>query len=364
MKKVLLVLAFITITFYGSTQKVITDKTIESKSSFTADLAITEVKLIEATRNEQTLLHKIKVLVTIKNNGLGASPATSLRMMIQNTEQNISATQNTQPNIPWYDLGDPQMINTITAGQSYTGEVQFTETKKVTKGNNFTMRLMADAGNEIKEQNEKDNFSYPIAVNPLAAPGELVAVPPRAEINARLKKIDTLVYCIGPADFKLSNRDGDFGYMRLSSEGVSISPNNSFTAPRVYNSLVTPLHLPPGAVIVKISFKYINLATSGCVPHLALRSRFSDERGGWLNNEPITSYWNRGTGNIENREGLADVRVSNTPAGFRFNIAREVSYHFEVLADENASSTYTPATSLWPRNNSLFIWGINVYYTL
>jgi hypothetical protein len=191
MKKVLLVLAFITITFYGSTQKVITDKTIESKSSFTADLAITEVKLIEATRNEQTLLHKIKVLVTIKNNGLGASPATSLRMMIQNTEQNISATQNTQPNIPWYDLGDPQMINTITAGQSYTGEVQFTETKKVTKGNNFTIRLMGDAGNEIKEQNEKDNFSYPIAVNPLAAPGELVAVIPRAEINARLKKIDT-----------------------------------------------------------------------------------------------------------------------------------------------------------------------------
>jgi hypothetical protein len=339
-------------------------KTLNTVSGQAADLAITELKLLEATRNEQTLLHKIKILVTIKNNGQAASGTTSLRMMIQNPEGNTAATQNIQPNIPWYDLGDPQIINAIAAGQSYTGEVQFTETKKVTKGNNFTIRLMGDAGNEIKEQNEKDNFSYPIAVNPFAAPGELVAVPPRAEINARLKKIDTLVYCIGPADFKLSNRDGDFGYMRLSSEGVSISPNNSFTAPRVYNSLVTPLHLPPGAVIVKISFKYINLATSGCVPHLALRSRFSDERGGWNNQQPITSYWNRGTGNIENREGLADVRVSNTPAGFRFSIDREVSYHFEVLADENASSTYTPATSLWPRNNSLFIWGINVYYTL
>ncbi|MBL7723732.1 MAG: hypothetical protein JNK27_06270 [Chitinophagaceae bacterium] len=359
-----LVRSFITLLWLFIYSSGFAQKDITSQSAKRVDLAITNVTVIEATSNPSTGLHKVKVSVTIQNNGDAPSARTSLKMLVQNQIMNLVAPPNPQPQNPWHQLGDNQPVNAIAPGQPVTEEYLFIETKKVITTSRFNMGVMADAGNQIKEINETDNRSAAISVTPVAERAEYVAVTPTVQTIAQLKKIDTLVYTIGPSDFKLSNREGDFGFARISTEGVSIGASTSFSGSRVYNSLVAPLHLPAGAVIVKISFMYINLSTSGCVPHLALRSRFSDERGGWVSVQPVTSYWIAGTERTENRNGLADVKSSVTPAGFRVRIADNASYNFEVLADENARSATIPTSSLWPRNGTLFVWGINVHYSL
>jgi len=146
----------------GSAQKDIT-----SQSAKRADLAITNVTVTEATSNPSTGLHKVKVLVTIQNNGDAPSAQTLVKMLVQNHVMNLVAPPNPQPKNPWYQLGDNQPVNAIAPGQAVTAEYLFAETKKVITTSRFNMSLMVDAGNQIKENNETNNSSASINVTPV-----------------------------------------------------------------------------------------------------------------------------------------------------------------------------------------------------
>jgi CARDB len=370
MKKILVVSALIAIGFFGYSQKVVTDKPIESKSVQSADLEITNVILIEAKKDEQSLLHKVKVSVTIKNNGVSPSGSTLIKMMVQNQSPNMVAPQYTQPGNPWYELGDARTVNSIAAGKSFTGEYQFTEIKKVTKGDSFTMRVIVDAGKVLAEANENDNFSAPMSVTPVIVPAELVAIAPTTQITSQLIKIDTLCYTIGQADFHLqpkAHTSADLStffqcFIEMNPHGITIKKFGG--EPIVRNvTLIAPLHLPVGSKIKRVKFNYIKLAGTDLVPHLVLRSHHQRtvSNEGWGLNTPITSYWVTSPA----RDGAEGYRVmgSITNAGFNMSVTKGSTYYFEILGAD-ARSTATPMGSEWPTNDKIFIWSINVYYTL
>jgi hypothetical protein len=334
----------------------------------TADLAITEVKLIEATRNPATGLHKIKVSVTIKNNGDAPAGNTKLKMMIQNHLLNLVAPPNPQPRNPFLQLGENQQVNSIASGQPLTKEYLFTEIKKVITTKSFSLVLMADAENALKEINETDNHSKQI--NATAEDRtEYIAVVPGITAP-QLPKVDTFEYTIGRADFHLqpkAHTSADLSaffqcFIEMNPHGITIKKFGG--DPIVRNvTLIAPLHLPAGSRIRRVKFNYIKLAGTDLVPHLVLRSHHQQtvSNEGWGLNTPITSYWVTSPA----RDGTEGYRVmsSITNPGFSIAITRGSTYYFEILGAD-ARSTATPMSSEWPTNDKIFIWSIQVFYTI
>jgi CARDB len=351
------------ITIPVTAQKITTDVTPKR-----ADLAISGVQLIEATRNPATGLHKVKVSVTIRNNGDALSPATSLKMMIQNHLLNLVAPPNPQPKNPLYELGENQPVNSIAPGQPLTTEYLFTETKKVITTKSFGLALMADAGNALKEINETDNWSAQINATPEDRT-EYVAVVPGIPLP-QLPKTDTFEYTIGRADFHLqpiARTSADLNaffqcFIETNPHGITIKKFGGDAIIRNV-TLIAPLHLPVGSKIRRIKFNYIKLAGTDLVPHLVLRSHHQQTASneGWGLNTPITSYWVTSPG-LDGTEGYR-VMSSITNSGFNMPIGKGSTYYFEILGAD-ARSTATPMSSEWPTNDKIFIWSINVYYTL
>lgn len=347
----------------GFTQKINTVQDVKRP-----DLAISEVRVIEATRNPSTGLHKVKVAVTIRNNGDAAAGGTSLRMLVQNQLLNAVAPTNNQPANPWYPLGENQPVRAIAPGQPLTSEYVFTETKKIISTARFNMGLVADGGNVLKEVNETDNRSAEIVVDPEDRT-EYIAVTPVREVSVSIARVDTFQYTIGRADFHLQSKARTTedmrtffeSYIETNPHGITIKRMGG--APTVRNViLAAPLHLPAGAVIRRVKFNYIKLSGTEIVPHLALRSYHQAANNeGWGLSTPITSYWVTSP----SRDGTSGYRVmsSTTAAGFNMTFDKNSTYHFEILGAD-ARSTRTPEESEWPTNDKIFIWSIQVFYTL
>jgi CARDB len=334
-----------------------------------ADLAITEFKLIEATRNPATDLHKIKVQVTIKNNGDAPSGTTSLKMLIQNHVLNLVAPPNQQPNNPWHQLGDNQPVNDIAPGKISTVEYFFTESRKVITTSRFNIGVMADAENQLKEINETDNRSAEIKnVDPIDKT-EYVAVTPTIRTTQQLVRKDTLVHSIGRADFKITTSDAvaapdiTEAFVLMGPKGVTLKRLGIEANYKITAGMSAPLHLPAGASIHKIVFNYMLLPGHSAVPHLVLRSHFltADKNEGWGSNTHLTPFWV--SSESPNGTNGYQVKFSKTDPGFNVIINEKATYYFEVLADESRSRGI-PQTSRWPNDERMFIWSIQVYYTL
>lgn len=364
MMRSLIVLSLVLIYFSGITQKISTDQPVKRP-----DLAITEVRLIEATRNPATGLHKVKVSVTIKNNGEAPAGGTSLQMIIQNHLLNLVTPPNPQPKNPSHQLGDNQTVNAIAPGQPITAEYLFTEIKKVVTSKSFSMTVLADAGNQIKEINETDNRSGVINITPQDRT-EYVAVTPTIPVTNRIETPDTLEYTIGRADFRLQSKaltSADLSaffqcYIETNPHGITIKKFGG--DPIIRNvTLIAPLHLPAGSRIRRVKFNYIKLAGTDLVPHLVLRSHHQQavSNEGWGLNTPITSYWVTSPA----RDGTEGYRVmsSITNSGFNMQVSKGSTYYFEILGAD-ARSTATPMSSEWPTNDKIFIWSIQIFYTL
>lgn len=350
-------------------QTVMAQKTVVESSASRADLAVTELRVIEATRNPSTGLHKIKVSVTIKNNGDKPSIGTSLKAMIQNHVLNLVAPPNPQPKNPWYQLGDMQPVNPVPPGQSITSEHLFTEVKKIITTDRFQMGVMADAGNKLKEINETDNNSAIVNVTPVDKV-EYIAVQPTIPVGSQqLIKVDTFQYTIGRADFHLQSRAATSTdlqnffqtFIEMNPHGITIK---KFGGEAIVKNvtLIAPLQLPSDAVIRKIKFNYIKLPGTDLVPHLVLRSNhLTTGNEGWGSNTPVTSYWVT-SDTRDGREGYK-VKSSITNSGFNVAISKGSTYYFEILGAD-ARSTTTPMTSDWPTTDKIFIWSIQVFYTI
>jgi CARDB len=324
-----------------------------------ADLQITDVRVIEAVRNEQTKLHTIKVEVGIRNNGSTMAVATQLMMAIKNAGVANVASQGSISNA-WVQFGKAVAVPEIAAGKMISNRYSFIETSKVTAGNEFSIRLIVDAAKKITESNETDNFSEAVVIHPTPAPAEWVAVAPVIQVDAQIKKVDTFTLSIGKTEMRLALEEKSNEYIKIFPQGITIK-SSQYTEQKSKSSIIAPINLPTGAVIRRVVFYYIVLPQSDGVPHLVLRSNYLTADGGYGINKPITSYWIT-SGSLNGRNGY-DVKSSSSAPGLNIAVVPGSNHYFEILAG-SASSTATPQTSVWPDNEKIFIWGIDVKYTL
>lgn len=186
----------------------------------------------------------------------------------------------------------------------------------------------------------------------------ITTAPNTIRVNAQVSRPDTFNYVIGRSEFRLVNaNEGD--YIKVFPHGATIKKNGGG---RSKGTLIAPVNLPVGAKIINVRFNYIVLPQSGAVPHLVLRSHYVTSSGGYGINTPITSYWLT-SGNLNNTNGYYNVQASGTSAGFNVGITKGSTHYFEILAG-SAQSTITPQQSDWPDNEKIFIWSIDVQYTM
>lgn len=199
-----------------------------------------------------------------------------------------------------------------------------------------------------------------VSPNPTQPPTPVITtrVENTVQVNHQLVKVDTMNYVIGRSDFKLMNNNTGES-MKIMPQGVTIKTQNS--SGKSTNSLVAPLHLPTGAIIRSIKFNYVMLPGGGIVPHLALRSHYLTTEGGYGINKAITSYW-ASSNNINGSNGYK-VQTSGTSPGFNVAITKGSTHYFEILAG-SSQSTNTPQQSIWPDNDKIFVWSIDVQYTM
>jgi hypothetical protein len=193
-----------------------------------------------------------------------------------------------------------------------------------------------------------------------AAEPKIVAVPATQRVSAAIIKIDTFTYTIGRTDFRLATTANAGEYIKMLPHGITVK-KMGVNEGKSANSLIAPVNLPAGAVIRRVIFHYIILPGSSAVPHLVLRSHYLTANGGFGINKAITSYWL--TSNSLNTANGYDVKASVTSPGFNVSISKSSTHYFEILAAD-ARPVTTPQQSIWPDNDKIFIWSIDVQYTL
>lgn len=211
---------------------------------------------------------------------------------------------------------------------------------------------------DVKQQNNNSQTNNQGNNQQTNNPSEVTAVQTGVRVNAQLAKVDTLSYVIGRSDFRLlNNNTGE--YMKILPQGVTIKTESS--SGKSSNSLVAPLHLPVGAIIRNVKLNYVMLPQGGVVPHLVLRSHYLTSQGGYGINKAITSFW-VSSNNLNGSNGY-NVQTSGTSQGFNVAVSKGSTHYFEILAG-SSQSTNTPQQSIWPDNEKIFIWSIDVQYTL
>src|SRR5688572_10364161 len=173
-----------------------------------------------------------------------------------------------------------------------------------------------------------------------------------------------LVASIPAEAFRPTNENGNNGYYKIRRDGLGTLAG---TGEKINNSLVAPLNLPNGAVITKINFNILSLYPHRYFPHLRLIQRGivnSDrQNGAYMGNTPITKYSVSSMG-MNTESGLLDIKTVVTD-GLNYKINNKgSSYFFEVLANQSDNPPVDTRGSFWPNDNYLFIWSIEVYYTL
>jgi|GEM_PF-4511028 len=138
-------------------QSPITDKpTLKVKPLQPADLVVTHVSLISAAWNNDQKAWVIKVNVTVKNAGGVISPTGILIGLVKKNN-----------GIRWEKLPLAAQVNALNAGASVTKEYTFIDRDKILGVNDrFSFLIRLDPANAIKEGNENNNDSAPLAIPP------------------------------------------------------------------------------------------------------------------------------------------------------------------------------------------------------
>lgn len=181
-----------------------------------------------------------------------------------------------------------------------------------------------------------------------------------------------LVYSIPAEEFRPSNINGNIGYYKIRREdGLGTLAGTGET---INNTLVAPIHLPDGAVIEKMIFHVLSLRPSGpnsgvnsWFPHFRLVTRgivrTDRQKGAYMSILPLT-YYSATSPAISNRSGLVDVQsISSKEIGHTIN-NKNAAYYIEILANKDDRPPVDGRGSNWPNDNYLFIWSVEVYYSM
>lgn len=168
-----------------------------------------------------------------------------------------------------------------------------------------------------------------------------------------------------PAEaFRASNENGNNGYYKIRRDGLGTLAGTGET---INNTLVAPLNLPDGAVIQKIYFNVLSLYPHGYFPHFRLVQRgivnTDRQKGAYSFNTPLNKYSMNSIG-TNTESGLLDIKtLVADKLNYKIN-NKGSSYFFEVLANKSDRSPTDARDSYWPNDNYLFIWSVEVYYTI
>lgn len=168
-----------------------------------------------------------------------------------------------------------------------------------------------------------------------------------------------------PAEaFRASNENGNNGYYKIRRDGLGTLAGTGET---INNSLVAPLQLPDGAVISRIHFNILSLYSYKYFPHLKLVQRGmvkSDrQEGAYLFNAPVNKYSITSFA-LSTVSGLLDIKtLVADKMDYKIN-NKSSSYFLEVMANKSDQPPTDVRHSHWPNDNYLFIWSVEVYYTI
>ena len=168
-----------------------------------------------------------------------------------------------------------------------------------------------------------------------------------------------------PAEaFRPSNENGNNGYYKIRRDGLGTLAGTGET---INNSLIAPLNLPDGAVITKVEFNILSLNPHGYFPHLKLVQRGivndTRQKGAYSMNTPINKYSVNSMA-MTTESGLLDVKtIGSTAMNYKID-NKSSSYFFEVLANKSDRPPTDTRESYWPNDNYLFIWSVEVHYSM
>jgi hypothetical protein len=119
-----------------------------------ADLVITGIDVVEAVYDRNW---KVKVSVTIKNQGELIAPKTILKAQAQKIIPS---------NSPWKDFGYTVAVIPLRPKESATKEFLFIDHENIMyKLRQFNLKLMADIRNEASESDETNNVSAILSIS-------------------------------------------------------------------------------------------------------------------------------------------------------------------------------------------------------
>lgn len=183
-------------------------------------------------------------------------------------------------------------------------------------------------------------------------------------INANTTLREPSVISIPAEAFRPSNEIGNNGYYKIRRDGLGTLAGSSEI---IRNTLVAPLVLPDGAVITKIEFNVLSLYPHGYRPHLRLVQRGvvndTRQKGGYMGVTRVNKYSASSQG-MTGETGLANIQTLRSE-NMSYKIDNKTSsYFFEVLANRADHPPIDARDSEWPNDNYLFIWSVEVYYSL
>lgn len=172
------------------------------------------------------------------------------------------------------------------------------------------------------------------------------------------------VFSIPAEAFRPSNENGNNGYYKIRRDGLGTLAGTGET---INNTLVAPFNLPDGAVIQKIYFNVLSLYPHGYFPHFRLVQRgivnTDRQKGAYSFNTPLNKYSMNSMG-MNTESGLLDIKtLVADKLNYKIN-NKGSSYFFEVLANKSDRPPADVNGSHWPNDNYLFIWSVEVYYSL
>lgn len=119
-----------------------------------ADLVVTDLSLVEVTFDGNKKGWRVRVSVTVKNNGELLAGKTMLKASAQLTGRS------------WSDFGTPVEIYPIRPGESSTKEFTFLDNNRVIgSASPFSFKVTVDPRNAIPESSETNNISSVISVS-------------------------------------------------------------------------------------------------------------------------------------------------------------------------------------------------------
>lgn len=118
-----------------------------------ADLEVVKLQLIAAEKNNSEKLSYVTVTISIKNSGQIAAPTTKVNAFVKKQEAS-----------KWTKVDQLTAFPAIKPGETVTQKIIFKIPYAVIAPMYFELKVMADAGNSVKESNEQNNSSVGILI--------------------------------------------------------------------------------------------------------------------------------------------------------------------------------------------------------